>query len=288
MDLSVIVTSFNAPRALRRCLEALVAQPEAVQIVVADCSEENPIPSLEPVFPRVEFIRFETQGSVPRMRWDCVPLTTGAIVAALEARCLPEPQWCAKLLQAHSRYPAAPAVGGPVAGSPAAGGWQRALYYCEYARHAPPAVDGPVPDLSSANLSYKRTALDGAVDFLRSGQWEGALHQRWRAAGLELIACSATVAFENTMRFRDTLRQRFWYARQYAAHRTSRAKWRYALLCPALPALLTWRTIAAARRHGLIKHLAPVLGWVTFLHTAWALGEFVGYLAGDSGQERIF
>lgn len=286
MGLSVIVTSFQAPRALRRCLESLAAQPEAVQIVVADCSDENPIPSLKPDFPQVEFIRFDGRRSVPRMRWDCVPRTTGAIVAAIEARCLPEPQWCAKLLEAHRQYPAAPVAGGPVAVSPDAGGWQRALYYCEYARHAPPVVEGLVADLSSANLCYKRAALDGAADFLRSGLWEGALHQRWRANGLELIACSATVTFENTMSLRDTLRQRFWYGRQYAAHRTSRAK--FVLLCPGLPALLTWRTIAAARQHGLLKHLAPALGWVIILHTAWALGEFVGYLAGDSGEERIF
>lgn len=51
MALSVIVTSYESPATLRRCLRALSEQAEASEIVVSDCSSKNPSSVLEPEFP---------------------------------------------------------------------------------------------------------------------------------------------------------------------------------------------------------------------------------------------
>src|SRR5262249_14688011 len=115
MCLSVIVTSFDSPRALRQCLESLTRQEEASEIIVADCSPDDPAPSLHSSFPKVRFLRFGEKRTVPQMRWEAFRHSTGALIAAIEARCRPAAGWCAAIARAHEQWPDAPAAGGPAA-----------------------------------------------------------------------------------------------------------------------------------------------------------------------------
>jgi hypothetical protein len=291
VSLSVIVTSYNAPRTLRECLDSLSAQPLAREIVVADCSPENPAGSLAAVFPSVRFLHFEGERAVPQLRWAALSETRGEIVAAVEGRCVPASDWCAELLRAHEAFPEVPAIGGPVGIAPPASAFDLGLYFSEYGLFCPPLQAGETARLSGANLSYKRAALEESRDLLDAGAWETLLHDRWRKQGRSLRLCPATVVFRNTMAPGEATRQRFHYGRGYAADRvagaSAPARLLYAAASPILPPLLTWR---AARRAWATNCRAPFLRslpWLLFLNAAWAAGEATGYLAGKSPENRL-
>jgi hypothetical protein len=177
-----------------------------------------------------------------------------------------------------------------VALKPGAAAFDWGLYFSEFAAFAPPLPEGPSPQLSGANLSYKRAALDGSRDLMDQGFWEAALHERWRSRGEPLWLSRAAVVFHNGMTRADAIRMRFQYGRSYAADRfRGRAMAAaYACLCPLLPALLTARAARHAARAGLVARFAAGLPWLAVLNTAWACGEMAGYLLGRSAEAEIF
>lgn len=286
MRLSVIVTSYNSPAILAECLASLARQSEAAEIVVADCSPQDPAGNLQARFPKVRFLHCSGRRRVPELRWAALAHTTGGVVAAVEARCVPSPQWCRELLRAHEERPEAPAVGGPVLLAAGAGAMSTGLYFNEYGLFAPPLEAGWRSDLSGANLSYKRAALEAEADLLRAGAWETLLHARWRERGLRLwLADTATVTFHNSMPLATILRQRFHYGRGYAGTRfTALApRFAYALGSPlVLPFLLTART--ACLRWDWIRSLP----WQFLFALAWSIGETAGYLFGPPQHHDIF
>jgi hypothetical protein len=287
----VIVTSYRSRAILDACLTELSRQPAALEIVVADCSPEDPTAELQARFPKVRVLHVADRVTVPALRWRAVPLTTGALVAAIEGRSLPSPAWCADLVAAHARWPEAPAIGGPVELKADATPFDWALYFSEFAAFAPPLAGGPAPQLSGANLSYKREALAASQDLMDQGQWEAALHERWRGQGRDLVISPATVVFQNGMRGADALAMRFHYGRSYAADRFGPRRGiaiAYALLGFLLPALITARAAGHAARSRRLSRFVTALPWLVALNTAWAAGEIAGYLLGRSAEAHIY
>jgi hypothetical protein len=291
MSKSVIVTSYNSPRILAQCLESLREQT-AAEIVVADCSDIDPALDLAPAFPDVKFLHFHEKRTVPQLRWRAFFQTTGELIAAVEARCVPSPTWSKEIEAAHHRYPGAVAIGGSVSFGGLASPFAWGLYLCEYGAYAPPIEEGQSWGLSAANLSFKRGALTESLDVLRAGKWETALLERWLAQGRLLCVCSATVAFQNTMTPSTALSQRFWYGRGYAAERVVGSPLYLiaarAVSAPALPVLLSFRLWRTARAKRLQTEFWRSALWILFLQSAWALGEFVGYAFGPPKDSKIF
>jgi hypothetical protein len=285
------VTSYRSRRILDACLTSLTRQPAAAEIVVADCSPDDPTADLQARFPGVRVMHVADKMTVPALRWRAVPLTRGDLVAAIEGRSVPSDTWCADLVAAHARVPDAPAVGGPVTLRPGAAAFDWGLYFSEFAAFAPPLPEGPSPQLSGANLSYKRAALDGSRDLMDEGLWEAALHERWRSRGEPLWLTDARVVFHNGMTRADAIRMRFHYGRSYAADRFRGRRAVaviYVLLTPVLPALLVVRAARHATRAGLLSRFMLGLPWLAALDTAWALGEMIGYLLGRAADPEIF
>jgi hypothetical protein len=286
----VIVTSYRSRAILDACLTALARQP-AAEIVVADCSPEDPTPELQARFPGVRVLHAPRKLTVPALRWSALPATSGEIVAAIEGRSVPSATWCADLLAAHARWPESPAIGGPVELKTGASAFDWALYFSEFAAFAPPLPTGRSRQLSGANLSYKRTALIESRDLTDRGQWEAALHERWHSQGRPLMLSEARVVFHSGMTPGDALRMRYHYGRSYAADRFAGRRGRailYAALGPVLPALITWRAAGHASRAGLLTRFAAALPWLVALNAAWAAGEVTGYLFGRSAEAHIF
>ncbi|MGI8619949.1 MAG: glycosyltransferase [Gemmatimonadaceae bacterium] len=288
--LSVIITSYRSRQILDACLASLSAQPDASEIVVADCSPEDPSDTLRARFPRVRVIHTPRKMTVPALRWSALPFTRGDIVAAVEGRSVPASDWCAELLRTHALHPDAPAVGGPVVLKPGADRFDWGLYFSEFAPFAPAIASLALPHLSGANLSYKRAALVAARDLLEDGQWETAVHARWQRQGLALAMSCGAVEFHNGMSVRDAFRMRFHYGRSYAANRFagSPLRWLYAAGAPLLALVLTWRAGRAARRAGLMDRFVAALPWVAGFNAAWAAGEMAGYLRGRSTRPHIY
>ncbi len=282
--LAVVIASYNSHSTLRRALESLTRQPEVVEIVVSDGSPQDPAELLSEDFPTVRFVHFADAKTLPALRWSGVALTAAPLVAALEATCVPAPDWARWMATAHDAASQAPVVGGAVTVRPGAGAFELGLYFCEYAPFAPPVEEGPAAALSGANLCYKRSALE----YLDSGCWETAMHERWLIEGRELRLCPAAVEFCNAMRPGAALRQRFHYGRAYAAERWGANSLLCAALCPLLPGVLTWRQARWAWRKGMTRRFARALGWTLALNLAWSAGELRGYLAGPDPKPRIF
>ena len=291
-SLSVLVTSYDSPAVLRLCLRSLASQRKVAQIVVADCSPQDPADELAEEFPEVRFLHWARKKRVPDLRWAALEHVGGAIVGALEARCTPAADWARTILAEHAAFPEAPAVGGTVALGSGATAFEMGLYLCEYGAFAPPLAPGPAKALSGANLSYKRSALEENRDLLEAGAWETFLHERWLAQGRPLWLCDARVEFRNTMKPGAALRQRYHYGRGYAAERVryqaGSKRYLYAALSPALPLLLTVRMARRAFSKDLAGWFLRASGWVLALNVAWSAGEAAGYLLGADPEPRIF
>ena len=288
--LSVIVTSYNSAEILDACLASLRSQPDAAEIVVADCSPVDPSQTIHARFPGVRVLHVPGPMTVPALRWSALALTSGDLVAAVEGRSVPASNWCAELARAHERYPDAPAVGGPVTLKRRASPFDRGLYFCEFAPFAPSIAARALPQLSGANLSYKRAALEAARDLLEEGQWEAALHDRWHREGRTLAMSAGAVEFRNGMSVADAVRMRFHYGRSYAADRFrgGARRWLHAAGSPLLPLVLVWRAGRCASLAGMFKHFVIAFGWVWTFSVAWSAGEMTGYLFGRSQRPHIY
>src|SRR5262245_17943185 len=291
MRLSVLVTSYESPEALRSCLESLTRQPRAEEILVAEGSALDPSRTLARTFPGVRFLHLPDLVTVPRLRWAAFEKSGGDIVAAVEARCVPAGDWCEALLAAHARHPDVPAIGGPVEIAQPASSFDLGLYFAEYGLFAPPVEERAASKLSGANVSWKRSALLEARDLLDAGAWETLLHERWLSEGRRLFLCRAEVVFRNTMSPVRALRQRFHYGRGYAADRVAKRlaiRPFYAAATLLLPQLLTIRAARNTLRSSRRGRFLRALPWLILLNISWSLGELAGYLTGNPGGPRNF
>ena len=282
MGLSVIVTAYQSAETLRACVEQLQRDPDVAEILIADCSEQ------EPALPAA-VRRFPTPTTVPAMRWAMLKEVTNPVVACLEGRCVPEAGWGGAILEAHAKWPEAPGIGGAVDVDGASGWLDTVVWFCEYAAYAPPLPDAPAAEISGAHLSYKVAALRAEEDLLATGAWETLVHLRWRAAGRVLRTNPAVVAFRNGMSWVACARQRFHYGRGYAAARCS--GWRrvvFGLVTPALPFVLTGRTAEAARRSRRMPSFLLCSPGIFFFHAMWSAGELLGYWFGASGKPHVY
>ena len=290
--LSVVVASYNAPTTLERCLESLAAQlSPGDEIIVADCSSRDPRSGATRAFPSVRFVRFEQPLTIPALRREGLRVAGGEIIALTEGRVVPSNGWAAALIEAHSTHPQAPAVGGPIDSSPATA-FDAAVFLCEYGRHMPPTGDGEAGELSGANLSYKRWAIELCQDLVEAGAWEPFLNRRLKQKGHRLLrAGRAVVWYHNSLAAGQFLRQRFHYGRWFAAARVDGAgvvkKLAWAAFCPLLPLLLTWRlarVVGQRRRHR--RAFARALPWILGFQAVWSAGELCGYVLGKGSSDR--
>lgn len=292
MSLSVIVTSYQTPRGLARCLESLTSQKAAGEIVVSDCSPVNPAIELGPRFPGVRFLHFPVKRTVPELRWAALRETSGELVAAMESRCVPTATWCAELVAAHATHPGAPVAGGPVSMLPGGSLRDLAIYLCEYGAFAPPVVEGASAQLSGANLCYRRSALLECGDLLDAGVWEALIHERWKAQGRPLWLCGASIAFENTMPLGETFAQRFHYGWSFASERVAGQPRAEAILraagAPLIPVVLIGRLLQSARQKGFVGQVLRAFGWIVVFQAIWAAGECAGYLLGAPRERHNF
>ena len=288
---SVIVASYNSPATLEKCLQALAGQlPPEAEVLVADCSDEDPRIYFRQMIPGVRFLRFEQRLTIPELRREAVKIATGEIILLTEARLIPSYTWAASLVEAHNTHPQAPALGGPIDHS-SVSPFDSAVFFCEYGRYVPPVPDGECDELSGGNVSYKRWALDLCQDLIAAAAWEPFLHRRLEQKGHRLRrASAAVVTYVNSLTVKQFLRQRFHYGRWFAAARVDGASMlrrvAYAAFCPLLPLLLTWRLGRIAGERGRLGSFLGALIWILFFQTVWSVGEFCGYLAGRGRSDR--
>ena len=290
--LSVIITSAGDERSLERCLLAIVPQPDATEVIVADSSSPGVAAWMADRFPTVRVLQFGAPHTVPAMRWAAAMSSTSDLIAVTESRMTPAPDWCARLIEAHARFPDAAAIGGSVSLPADATAIDRALYLSEYPAFIPPIAEGPARHLTGANVSYKRTMLDEARAILEAGRWEPILHDQWLDQGRLLRTSAADVGFQCTLDLQTAAAMRFHYGRQYGADRS--ATWSvgkrliYAAAMPLVPLVIMTRLRRALHGKPTGTWRWEAAPWFTGFTLLWALGEAIGYLAGPDNVVRVF
>ncbi len=266
-----------------RCLGSICASDPPHEVILADGGDTDPTRTIQAAFPGVTVLHAPGH-TVPQLRWAAACRATGSIVVVTEARMVPVHGWWRTFAEAHARWPDARVVGGVVSIGADASDFDRGLYLSEYVAFAPGAAVGVASTLSSGNLSYTRAALLAEGDLLDRGAWDHALFHRWRGAAGFIRQDRAEVVFINGMSVEQARTMRYAFGRAYGADRVrQRSAWWRALRgasAVALPALLTARAVAAARRHRSPALTLGAVSWLVAFNLDWAAGEAVGYLTG--------
>jgi len=297
--LSVVVTVVDAGAALERCLAALEQQRDAPRFEVL-VPWDSTVDGIEQLAARFADFRFVAMGRIwtgrsatsaagrheliDRRRAVGLASARGDLVALLEDRGVPRPDWVRELLAEHERHPHT-VIGGPVEiARPGRLAW--AAYACDFGRYQPPLTPGPRAYVTDVNVSYERRALESTRELWRERYQETTVHWALARAGETLYLSDRFVVDEmrDGLTFGALLEERFAAGRFFAATRARISSWGWrllhALLSPLLPLLLLWRYLVERRGAGRRRPLVGTAGLLALLAVASSLGELVGEITG--------
>ena len=283
--LTVVVVMLEGPDYLARCLEALARQKNAPHFeIIVPCDERlGDAAALRAKYPQAQFARVPGKRTYAELRAIGVRRARGPIVALTEDHCAPEPAWCAEILNAHAAPHAA--IGGAVEKGPdAALNW--AIYLCDFGRYMQPVREGPAGYLTDCNVSYKRAALASLAEVWAGEFHEPVVHGTLKARGETLwLSPRIVVRQQRSLSWGSALWDRYAFGRLFASTRPEAAapmgRALYAALAIALPPFIVARVatdVLRKRRH--FRELARALPALILVTSAWAWGEFAGYVTG--------
>jgi hypothetical protein len=300
--LSVIVTVVDGGAALERCLAALAAQQDAPPLEVLVPWDAS-IPAAGGLAARFPAARFLALGAIATQRPAATPAgqhelydrrraaglaaATGDLVAILEDRGVPRPDWAATMARLHGALPHA-AIGGAVAhGRTGTLNW--AVFFCDFGRYQPPLAAGPRPYVTDVNICYKRRALEVTRTLWAERYHETTVHWALLRAGETLYLSPEPVVEQHRdgLRLGALLRERLGWGRLFAYTRAREVpaarRLVLAALSPILPFVLLARLfrgrLARGRDRGAFLRAAPA---ILLLLAAWSLGELLGYLTAEA------
>jgi hypothetical protein len=299
--LSVVVTIVEGTRGLERCLAALSRQTDApdLEILVPADDTVPDLDMLRSAFPRAQFLplgRLATTRPIDthagqhelfdRRRAAGLRAATGELVAILEDRSVPRPDWASAFVRAHAALSGA-VIGGAIEnGRDALLNW--AVYFSDFGRYHLPFSAGPRRWVSDVNVAYKRRALDSTSELWRERYHETTVHWALQRAGETLYLDDRPIVDQmrddltigRLMRERAAWGRLFAYTRARELSGIQRAGW--AAVTPALPLLLFLRHARDqwARRQTFGRFLlaSPL---IFVLLVAWSAGEAAGYLSAE-------
>jgi hypothetical protein len=301
----VVITVVSGKEPLRRCLNALCLQLDAVhgEIIVPYDLWSSDVAELRGEFPQVHFHYIDDLGiaSSPgvsahahrlcdRRRAMGLALAKGRIVAMTEDHAVPAADWCRQTLAAHEQPYAV--IGGAIDNAVDAPiNW--ALYYCDFGRFGSPLRTGPADYASDVNVAYKRSALDATRPLWREAYHETSLHWALQARGEVLFLDSRLLVHQHRPRIslRQACAERIQWGRIFAETRAAACGgWRsrcYAAGTALLPPLLVIRILRHMLRHGRsLAQIVATLPLAAVLVTGWSVGEFLGYAATAPSPDR--
>ncbi len=283
-----------------RFLTALCNQvdPPTMEILVPLDQSVHELQALQSAFPSVRFLDLgavdtarpvESAGGqhelYDRRRAAALAVATGEIVAILEDRGVPRPDWSRTVMRVHAEPWAV--IGGAIEPAPSAiREW--ALYVCDYSRYALPFPCGPVAWVSDVNVSYKRRALEITRDLWSDRFHEPLVHWELVRQGEVLVLTPDLVVDHHRTRkpIRVSLVERFHWGRLFGYIRAKEIGMGKRLLLvlasPLVPAVVYLRHAKVHLRRGdAMRFVAATPAILGFL-VAWTAGEAIGTLTGTA------
>lgn len=159
---SVIVPCFNSEQTIRRCLSALLEQNTSIpyDVTVVDSSLDETPRIVEKEFPSVRLIHLDTRTFAGAARNIGVLATRAPICLMIDSDCIARNDLIERMIARHREQEYA-AVGGSLRnGTPASlSGWTG--YLLEFKEFIPSAPRREVDTVPTANVTYRRKALEG-------------------------------------------------------------------------------------------------------------------------------
>ena len=289
-NISVVVVSLEGEDGLDRCLKSLIDQKKSENIeILVPCDDRfKSVTALQQKFPEARILKIEGIRTYAELRSAGFLNATASIIALTEDQCIPDPDWCERIMEAHNSSYAA--IGGAVDkfqdSTESLLNW--AVYFCDYSRYANPVSEGVVRHLTDSNVSYKRDALTLVSQVWKQEFHETVVHGALQQQGKQLwISPRIIVKQQRSMHFGKALRERYAFGRLFGSTRIEKGHLRrrifFAVFAVFLPVLLTWRiTINVFEKKRYRSEFARCLPLIILLNAFWSFGEFVGYLTASA------
>ena len=282
MKLSVVIPVRRATKTLDLCVASMRNACAAIdaEIVVAYATDDETA-AIAGRLHGVRLVRVDGNRSVPQLRRDGVRAALGEFILITEDHCTVEADWAQTLLRAAEDHPAS-AWGGPVRNGRVSWlGW--AHYFTRYTAFLPPGRAAYCEHLPGNNALYKKADLLSFATVWSEGFWEAEFNVVLRnERGPFWYVPEASVTQRQQRGLLEYVSLRFRHGRCYGA----RCGKPHSAIFFFVAALLFWRGLRAATRHGEARRFCVVSPLLAIYDAAWAAGEMAGYLAGAGDSCR--
>lgn len=282
LALSVVIASWSGEAALTRCLESVIPQAAAAEVIVAFRGISDLAALLGARFPGVRFVRGPADASVFLLRSLGVHEARGGLIAMLEDHSTVCTGWREAILAAHADGKLI--CGGPIENDPESSAYDWALYFVEYGIYMPPLPAGGAPILSGVNIAYDRDTLLSCRAIWDSVFYETDVNAALARAGHKLhLLPQACVQSRLRMPFREAMQHLFTGGVHFGEFRKAKlsrlAQWVWLLASPAVPLVLLARIVrlAVVRQPARVSKIILGLPHLLLLLAAWAAGEAASY-----------
>lgn len=227
MDVSVIVSTYNASQTIEECLKGLAEQKTqyTYEVIVVD-SSTDPTPGLiEKKFPWVRLIHFEERLYCGGARNVGIKTAYGRLIALTDGDCIVSSDWVDRLVRAHDSPH--PVIGGSIVCDESDSSTQLAYFFCELSQWLPKGPPRRLYDQPGANVCYKRDIFNQLGGFLNEGYCSDTdFHHRLRLSGQSIwFEPLIQVRHLSPNRLGPVLRHHFQHGRFFGKWRMAQKGW---------------------------------------------------------------
>jgi hypothetical protein len=297
-ELSIVVTIIDGGEPLRDFLRAVTSfdDPPSHEVILPYDTSRPEVPAMAAEFPTVIFLDIgridpihpiTTEAGLhelyDRRRARGLAASKGRIIAILEDRGHPRPDWARQIVRLHKET-GCHVVGGGIECREPASLLNWAFYLTDFGRYGLPFDSGPAEWVSDVNVSYSRQALEEMRPLWKERYHEPVLHDYLMKKGEKLWLSNEMIIFHGrppcTLSY--LIPERFHWGRLFGHIRTmtmgETERWKLILMSPLIPPLLWLRHGLTQRQKGRGLRYLKALPYTMILTTSWIAGEVWGYV----------
>lgn len=283
--LSIAIASWSGEATLVRCLDSVMPQAGATEVIVAYRGVTDLAATLGGRYAAVRFIGGPRDASVFHLRSLAVHAATGNTIVLLEDHAAVGPRWAQSLEEARAK--GWKIFGGPIDNGEPATAYDWALYFVEYGIYLPPMPAGETSILSGVNIAYDRELLLGCREIWQTVFYETDVNAALARAGHKFyLVPDAAVSSRLRMKFGVAMEHLYGGGKHFGEFRkTHSPPLKRAILllaCPVVPLVLFLRITRLTLARRLSRGLQLLMGLpaLLLLLGAWSAGEAVSYVSG--------